>query len=149
MVHKLEVKQGVITDLLPLFLSKEASLDTNTLMEEYLAREPEFARTILALRESFHTLDTLEEPIRSQAEQMQEASFERTRKAVRRDNILLGCGIAYLIAPFSFLFSGTHVTWFMMRNNPLQAAFFLLAGIICLLLRMFFKRRGDDWVRHR
>ena len=40
----MEVTRDVILDLLPLYLSGEASADTQVLVKEYLARDPDLAR---------------------------------------------------------------------------------------------------------
>jgi anti-sigma factor RsiW len=42
----MNITRDVVNDLWPLYLSGEASADTRALVDEFLAREPEFARTL-------------------------------------------------------------------------------------------------------
>lgn len=135
---KMEITEDVIRDLLPLYVSGEVSSDSQRLVQEYLAQDPKLAASVETLKEGMLSFEDVEP---SPSERLQVESFQKTRRAVRRDNILLGFGIAYLLAPLSFLFVGTHITWIMLRDNPLQSAFFVFAGVVCLLLRFMFRRK--------
>ena len=42
----IEIERNVILDLLPLYLAGEASPDTQALVEQYLASDPELAETV-------------------------------------------------------------------------------------------------------
>ena len=140
MNHQMEVSQDVIMDLLPLFVTQEGSEGTQKLVDEYMRLEPDFAATSLKLT---RTLRGMHDPLPCPAEKLQEESFQRTRRAMKRDNILLGFGIAYLAAPFSFFFAGSHVTWFMLHSDPWQALFFVVAGLICLGIRYSLRRNQN------
>ncbi len=135
---KMEITEDVIRDLLPLYVSGEVSSDSQRLVQEYLAQNPKLADSVETLKEGMLSIEDVEP---SHVERLQVESFQKTRSAIHRDNILLGFAIAYLLAPFSFLFVGSHVTWIMLRDNPLQSAFFVFAGVVCLLLRLMFRRK--------
>jgi len=135
---KMEISEDVVRDLLPLYVAGEVSSDTQRLVQEYLAQDPTLAASVRTFTEGMLSLEDVEP---SASERLQVESFQKTRRAVRRDNILLGFGIAYLVAPFSFLFVGSRITWLMLRDNPMQSGFFVFAGALCLLLRVMFRRK--------
>ena len=45
----MEITRNVILDLLPLYMSKEASADTNALIEQYIETDPELADIVKKL----------------------------------------------------------------------------------------------------
>ncbi len=139
MTLKMEISEDVVRDLLPLYVAGEGSSDTQRLVHEYLAQDPKLAASVRTFTEGMHSLEDVEP---SASEKLQVESFQKTRRAIRRDNILLGFGIAYLIAPLSFLFVGSRVTWLMLRDNPMQSTFFVFAGAVCLMLRYMVRRKS-------
>ena len=46
----MNVTREIVKDLLPLYVSGEASADTRTLVESFLREDPELARLVDALR---------------------------------------------------------------------------------------------------
>jgi len=48
-----KITRAIITDLYPLYVAGEASGDTRQLVEEFLAKDPEFARLLTEGGEEF------------------------------------------------------------------------------------------------
>ena len=120
---KMEISEDVVRDLLPLYVAGEVSSDTQRLVQEYLAQDPTLAASVRTFTEGMLSLEDVEP---SASERLQVESFQKTRRAVRRDN---------------FLFVGSRITWLMLRDNPMQSGFFVFAGALCLLLRVMFRRK--------
>ena len=56
------VTQNVVMDLLPVYLSGEASPDTRELIEEFLRQDPELARVVAVQMREFNSQRDLLEP---------------------------------------------------------------------------------------
>ena len=85
----------VITDLLPLYFSGEASADTRALVEEYFRANPEFERMARRMAESFNALKASSA---SSTEEQEKRALMRTRMEVRAKNMSLGVVLAGIIA---------------------------------------------------
>jgi hypothetical protein len=62
-------------------------------------------------------------------DQRERLVLERTRRLLRYRNQLIGFAVAYSLLPFLFVFRDGHVVWFMLRDKPLTALLFGVAGI--------------------
>lgn len=133
----MNVTRNVITDLLPVYFSGEASTDTRGLVEEYFRQDPEFERIA---RRAATPLEALRQPNGGLDADIEKKALERTRKAVRSGNLWRAFAIAWMLVPFSFVFSRGHIPWIMIRDNPLQAAMFFGWSVICWIA-YYVKRR--------
>ena len=84
------ITRDVVADLWPVYESGEASADTRLLVEEFLAGDPEFARTMTA------RVPGLESPVsvRPDAETI---ALQRTRDLVRGNAWLRGVRLSALV----------------------------------------------------
>ena len=100
----MNVTRDIIADLWPLYESGEASADTKVLVEEFLAADPEFARTI-------RTEPTLEAAV-TIVPDGETAALKRTRDLVRGASWLRGLRlVAIVLTIFAFGRIVADTTW--------------------------------------
>ena len=90
----MEITRNVILDLLPLYLADEASADTRTLVEEFLATDPELAE-IAAQSNALELPEDIPVPL-TQEDKM-EAYIEAKRIMFRR-TVIWAVLIAFVLA---------------------------------------------------
>lgn len=137
------ITRDVITDLLPVYESGEASRDTRVLVEDFLQRDVEFARLVKAghVVSPGRITDVTGPP-----SNVEHTAVMRTRRALRRQSWTLALGVFCTLLPFVFAFDGGGVTFFMWRDEP-GARLFLL-GAAWLWWRYFRQSRemrGAGW----
>lgn len=119
------ITREVISDLLPLYFAGEASPDTARLVENYLAQDPELAaRATFAERKS-EEADTVPNAM------AEKRALEGARRILHSRQVLFGLAFAFTLTPFAFSFANGRITWWMMRDSPIQAVVLLLAGLVC------------------
>jgi anti-sigma factor RsiW len=93
----MEIERDVILDLLPLYLAGEASPDTQTLVEQYLASDPELAETAELAAAMHQRAGDIPVPI--EVEDQMEAYREAQRRIQQR-TLIWGAVIAFGILSF-------------------------------------------------
>jgi anti-sigma factor RsiW len=132
------VDRDVVTDLLPLYLAGEASAGTRALLEDYLRRNPDFAREI---REHAKRSAALLAAAPALPPDHEKATLERTRAFNRHRTHLLGFAIGFTLLPLSFVFENHHLRWIMLRDSPDMAFSFGLAALGCWIGYWLMGRR--------
>lgn len=109
------VTRDVIEDLLPLYVAKEASRGTCTLVEAFLGRDPDLARLASGMASSLPA----ERTPKLLGEDAEMRSIRRTRNMLTWKSWLLGLGIFCTLLPFSFVLSPEHgLRWLVIGNPP-------------------------------
>ena len=114
----MEVTRDIVIDLLPLYESGEASADTRSVVEEFIRRDPSIARLAKMADDAAAAAPAPDIEVRA---------VGRTRTLIRRRSWALGLALACTLIPFSFVFRGSDVTFFMFRDAP-QSRLLLLAA---------------------
>jgi hypothetical protein len=127
----MNVTREVILDLLPVYLSGEASPATRALVEEYMKQEPELAQRIrLQWAENFAKVAPSALP-----PDLELRSLRRTRKLIGWQRWLFGFGIFFTALSLSneFSFADGHFKefHFLLRDYPVQLGICLALGIVC------------------
>jgi len=123
----MNVTQNVIDDLVPVYLAGEASADTVALVEEFLQQNPDFARTVDALR-----ANPLPELANAFEPTQEKETLNMTKRLLRRRGILLGLALFLTLSPFTFEFNGGGMTWRYLRETPpVAAAAMFVAALGC------------------
>jgi hypothetical protein len=117
----MQVTRDIVIDLLPLYQSGEASKDSRVAIEEFLRTDPSLARIA--------GQDTAVVPTTA-ASELERHTITRTRAAIRRRSWILAAAIWFTLLPFSFVFHGGQVTFFMLRDQPASALFLLVGAIL-------------------
>ncbi len=126
----MNVTRDVMTDLLPVYFSSEASEDTKRLMEEYFRENPDFER--IARR----AVTPLEE-LRSSAPVLPEAEREKQdlewiREELFRRRLAFGLALLFTLAPFLTVYRNGHLVWTAILNDFWGLAFFCWSlGALC------------------
>jgi anti-sigma factor RsiW len=121
----MNVTKDVVNDLLPAYLSGEASADTRALVEEMAARDPAVARLLEAARRE-EGAPGLQGPF-VLPPNLERESVRRTRAALRWRGWLLALAITCTLLPLSFAFHGGHVTFVLFLDEPASRVLWLLA----------------------
>jgi nitrate reductase NapE component len=128
----MNVTRAVVTDLLPIYFSHEASPDTKTLVEEYFRQDPDFERIARIAATPLETLRAAA-PAPAGAEN-EKRGLERARRTLQRRMVLFSVALFNTLFPLSFQFAGGKVVWLMVRDAPWQAVcFWGLAGLFWYL----------------
>jgi hypothetical protein len=135
----MNITRDVVTDLLPLYFAGEASPDTRALLEEYLQQNPTFAAAVREQAERSAAM--LTDIVASPPLTAEKAAFERVRRYNRSRHQLLAFAMAFALMPFAFVFQNGHITWLMVRDNPKQAIYFLVAAAVCGIAYYWVGRR--------
>ena len=137
----MNVTQEVIVDLLPVYLSGEASPATRTLVEEFLKQDAEFAQRVrLQWAESFAKLAPSAPP-----PDLELRSLRRTHHLLALQKWLFAIGIGFLATSFSFRFSsvGGHIEGphFLLLDDPLAFVSCVTPGLACWIAYFIIRRR--------
>lgn len=123
----MKVTRDVITDLLPLYLSGEASADTTALIDAFLAQDAEFARLVQAQGE--FTLPKFADSSINQEEEMK--ALQTTQALLRRRGIFMAVGIFFsaLTMAFGSFGDGRGVRW-LWADAPFIALVLAAVGLV-------------------
>jgi len=132
----MKVTQNVIHDLMPVYLSGEASADTVALVEEFARLDPEFARTVETLR-----ANPLPEPPIALRSTQEKETLNMTKQLLLWRGILMGLAIFLTMLPMSFRFDHGEVTWTSLHEMPLATALVCLGAVGCWAAFLYVRRR--------
>jgi anti-sigma factor RsiW len=134
------ISRDTIIDLLPLYLSGEASPPTQALVREALARDPELARLAREQESASGATTTA-----AQALDLEALSFQRTRQRLAMQRWAFGLGWLFTAITFSteIQIEGGHVTGVRLAlvQAPLLLGAVGAAAMLCWLA-YFALRRG-------
>ena len=123
----MNITRDVITDLLPAYLSGEASADTRALVEELAGRDPDIGRLVEAARNE--RSDAMAQSTVSLPPNLEREVVARTRAVLRRRAWTLGLALFFTFIPFSFVFAD-RIRFVMFRDAPGSRLFWI--GAACL-----------------
>jgi hypothetical protein len=133
----MKVTQSVIHDLLPAYLAGEASADTVALVEEFLRLDPDFARTVEALRAT-----PLPQPPIALRPTQEKETLNMTKQLLWWRGVLMGVAIFLTLLPLSFRFGDRQITWvFLQEAPPLVTALVCLGAVSCWGGFLYVRRR--------
>jgi len=119
----MKITRDVITDLLPVYLSGEASADTKALIESFLHDDPEFAK-LIGENDAF-----LPDGQINLSKDTEMDTLNKTKKLLRDRSTYLAFTIFFLLLPASFRVGEAGFQW-LWADMPLSIVFFLACGIL-------------------
>lgn len=124
----MEITRNVIQDLLPLYLAEEVCPETRALVEDFLSRDATLAAEVERLKS-----DSLKQILTggttmALSKDHDVQTLERTRSTMAHRSWNLGLAIAFTVFPLSFVFSGGHLQWMLLRDVPSAAEASLIAA---------------------
>jgi|SRR5262245_3080098 len=141
----MRVTREVITDLMPAYLSGEASPDTRVLVEEFLAGDPELKR--IFEQGSNETLNAIPLVLSPEHEKR---TIDRARRLLRLRSLLIALTFFFIAIPFSFSVSHEGVRWIWGDLPRAIYGFAVVAfgiGLVWLVVDRFDRARRFHWVR--
>ena len=121
----MNVTREIVKDLLPLYVSGEASPDSRALVESFLRGDPELSRLADALRAG-------ELPPLSKASVPPDAgraALEKTKGLLRRRTWLLALSLFFTGLPISFVFDSNGLRFPLLRDAPVFASASLVVAV--------------------
>jgi hypothetical protein len=101
----MNITREVVTDLLPVYFSGEASGDTKVLVEDYFRQDPDFERVA---RSAATPLETLRAATPIAAESAKEKrDLESVLWGLRRRQWLFGLSLFFTLVPLSYYFTAS------------------------------------------
>ena len=124
----MNVTREVMTDLLPVFFSGEASEDTKQLVENYFRENPDFERiargAAMPLEQLRGTAPVAAEPEREKRD------LQWARKEFLRRRVVFGVALFFTFAPLMTVYRNERVDWTGFLDDPwLLALFWCVAGL--------------------
>lgn len=118
----MKITRDIITDLLPVYLSGEASEDTRALVAEFLQQDTQFAELIA---EQDKPLEKIKINLSKEVEMK---TLQDTRSLLQKRSVYLAFTILFLLFPLSFKFNANGLEW-MWTDAPVNAVIFAALGI--------------------
>jgi anti-sigma factor RsiW len=106
------ISRDVIKDLLPVYLAGDASADTRALVESHLKIDPDLASDVKAARATSLGLPETATP------SAEKQALEATRQLLKSRTSTLVVAMIFTVLPLTFVFHGTRITFFMIRDAP-------------------------------
>ena len=103
----MNITREVVTDLLPIYFSGEASSDTKLLVDEYFHENPDFERLARSAGVPLETLRAAS-PVAAGAEK-EKRDMESARCSLDRRKWLFGLSLFLTLSPLSFYFTHGHL----------------------------------------
>ena len=135
-MESLKVTRDVITDLLPLYESGEASEDTQLLVREFLSKDPELSRLATNLKQTGPRVEGL-----LPSPEVEMESLKRTRGLIRAQSSVMAVAVFFTLAPFAFLLEGGRITWLLIRESPLIGGTYLFTGLVLWIVYIVMRLR--------
>jgi len=137
----MNVTREVILDLLPVYLSGEASPATRALVEEYMKQDPDLAQRIRV-----QWADNFAKAVPSALPpDLELRSLRRTRSLLSWQRWLFGLGIAFSALSLSneFSFEGGHLKefHFLLRDYPAEFGICVALGLACWIAYFSIRHR--------
>lgn len=128
----MNVTRDVIRDLLPVYYSGEASDDTKSLVDDFLAKDASFASLVKDGERAASQLGASERDPASRVLSGEAAAFNATKRALRKRTTYLAAALVFTVWPLSFSFGdqrGQGVT-FVFKDAPAVALAMWVAAIV-------------------
>jgi len=141
----MNITREVITDLLPVYSSGEASSDTKSLVEDYFRENPDFERMARSAGTPLETLRAAS-PVAAGSEK-EKRDLENVRCGFERRKWLFGLSLFLTLSPLSFYFRHGHLVSLMVRDVLWEAAFdWSMAALFWFLYFAHLRRRAASFV---
>jgi hypothetical protein len=141
----MRITRDIVTDLLPVYFSGEASQDTRDLVDGFLKEDPEFAHIVASGQVSVLPTAQINLP---KVSEMQ--TLKATRILLWKRSLFMALAIFFTCLAFAFTFdrNGLHWVW---TESPISAIINLalgswtdasITGVVNLLIGAYF------WIRY-
>jgi len=129
------ISRDVIKDLIPVYLAGDASADTQALVESYLETDPELAGDVKAARGTSLGLPATRTPT------AEKQALEATRQLLKSRTSTLVVAVLFTVLPLTFVFQGTKMTFFLIRDAPVIGITWWATATIMWIWHVRIRRR--------
>jgi anti-sigma factor RsiW len=133
----MNVTRDVARDLLTVYLAGDASADTRTLVEEWLAKDPSLRAEADTAAEGSLRFPT-PAPLEATAEKQ---ALDKTRQLLKARTSTLVVAVLFTVLPFAFTFSGSRITFLLVRDAPAIAAAWWFTAAVMWAWHVWVRRR--------
>ena len=133
----MQVTRDVVKDLLTVYMAEEASADTRRLVEEWLESDAGLAADLARARGGLLDLPATAAP----RPDCEKRALDETRQLLKVRTSTLAVAVLFTILPLSFVFSGGHVTFFLVRDAPVIAAAWWATAAVMWTWHAMIRRR--------
>lgn len=131
----MNISRDVIKDLIPVYLAGDASADTQALVESYLETDPELAGDVKAARGTSLGLPATRTPT------AEKQALEATRQLLKSRTSTLVVAVLFTVLPLTFVFQGTKMTFFLIRDAPVIGITWWATATIMWIWHVRIRRR--------
>jgi len=141
----MNITADVINDLLPAYLSGEASPDTCAVVEDYFRQNPDFERQARHAMRALRGLGQAD--VAALDQQVEKTTLQRAKSLLRRQKILLALASTFtlnvLTLGFSFEIGGGHIRmhWLTLPGQREVVVVILLLAIVSWIFYFRVSRR--------
>jgi hypothetical protein len=136
----MNISREVIKDLLPLYVSGEASDETRELVQDYVDKDPELKAMLTEMSEAEQLLS--HKPHVPDLADSQVRSFQKARLLIRYRGLIMGAAIAYSLFPFTFIYENGEMHWVVISEMPKVAVSSAVIACILWCTYLFISRKG-------
>lgn len=130
----MNVSRDVVIDLIPVYLSGEASSDTQALVKAYAEKDA----VVKAMLENSDLPQLAEGQTNQPIKEMETLKMTKTMLNLR--SWAMGAAIFFTLAPLSF-FQNHEYSWWMVRDAPQSAAVYAALAVIAWVAYFFLRIR--------
>ena len=133
----MNVTRDVVKDLLTVYLAGEASPDTRAFVEDYLKSDAALAREV----EGARVLSLGLPPMPPPAPAAEKQALDATRQLLKTRTSTLVVAVVFTLLPLSFVFSGSRITFFLIRDAPVIGLAWWAAAAVLWTCHLWVRRR--------
>lgn len=131
----MNISRDVVKDLIPVYLSGDASADTRALVESYLKTDPDLASDVRAARDPGLGLPSTPAPT------AEKQTLDATRQMLKARTATLAVALIFTVLPLTFAFHGTTVTFVLIRDAPIIGIAWWVTAAIMWTWHVRIRRR--------
>ena len=131
----MNISRDVVKDLIPVYLAGDASADTQALVESYLKTDPELASDVKAARGASLGLPATPTPT------AEKQALDATRQLLKSRTSTLVVAMIFTVLPLTFVFRGTTITFFLIRDAPIIGIAWWATAAIMWIWHVGIRRR--------
>jgi hypothetical protein len=129
------ISRDIVKDLIPVYLAGDASADTRAVVESYLKTDPELASDVRAARDTSLGLPATRPPT------AEKQALETTRHLIKSRTSTLVVAMVFTMLPLTFVFHGTTITFFLIRDAPIIGIAWWVTAAIMWIWHLMIRRR--------
>ena len=134
----MNVTRELVTDLLPVYFSGEASAATRALVEEYFREHPDFEASA---RRAGGPLESLKVPALTADKEKEKLALERARLVVETRSSFLLLAVLFTLMLFLFRIQDHKIVWVLWTKSSITGVIFAATALLFWLFYLYTRNR--------